>query len=127
MIQWLPETAVGKKPGVALHAQKRMAFLQGVQVKLDRDTYFSVIVCDIKAAIKRAFPSASRVGIRKAIAGAVPKMLPIFDVKYHGRQTVMMLDENGERIVTQMTSGIIQGDELSMLFFGLEGVGWQRG
>ena len=31
----------------------------------------------------------------------------------------MMLDENGELIVTQMTSGIIQGDELSMLFFGL--------
>jgi len=31
----------------------------------------------------------------------------------------MMLDENGELIVTQMTSGTIQGDELSMLFFGL--------
>ena len=31
----------------------------------------------------------------------------------------MMLDENGELIVTQMTSGIIQGDELSMLFFSL--------
>ena len=30
----------------------------------------------------------------------------------------MMLDD-GELIVTQMTSGIIQGDELSMLFFGL--------
>ena len=107
-----PETAVGAKSGVALHAQKIMAFLQGEQVKLNRDMYFSVIVCDIKAA----FPSASRVGIRKAIAGAVPKMLPIFDFKYHGRQTVMMLDENGELIVTQMTSGIIQGDELSMLF-----------
>jgi len=70
----------------------------------------------------------------KAIAGAVPKMIPIFDFKCHGRQTVMMLDENGELIVTQMTSGIIQGDELSMLFFGqsvhrddLEGVGWRRG
>jgi len=62
---------------------------------------------------------ASCVGIRKAIAVAVPKMLPIFDFKYHGRQTVMMLDENGELIVTQMTSGITQGDELSMLFFGL--------
>ena len=109
-----PETAVGAKSGVALHAQKMMAFLQGEQVKLDRDTYFSVIVSDIK----EAFLSASRVGIRKAIAGAVPKMLPIFDFKYHGRQTVMMLDD-GELIVTQMTSGIIQGDELSMLFFGL--------
>ena len=31
----------------------------------------------------------------------------------------MMLDENGELIVTQMTFGIIQGDELSMLLFGL--------
>ena len=34
-----PETAVGAKSEVALHAQKMMAFLQGGQVKLDRDTY----------------------------------------------------------------------------------------
>ena len=30
-----PETAVGEKSGVALHAQKMMAFLQGEQVKLE--------------------------------------------------------------------------------------------
>lgn len=80
-----------------------------------KDERFAVLKVDIKSAP----PKSHRGKMRRAVRERSPRLLGIFDFLYGAtnHHTFVTSDQGACRV--QQDHGIIQGSELSMLFFGL--------
>ena len=80
-----------------------------------QDDRFAVLKVDIKSA----FPWSNRKKMRKAVVKWLPEMIGIFDFLYGetNYHTFVTSDKGVCRV--EQDQGIIQGSELSMLFFGV--------
>ena len=80
-----------------------------------QDDRFAVLKVDIKSA----FPRSNRKKMRKAVVKWLPEMIGIFDFLYGetNYHTFVTSDKGVCRV--EQDQGIIQGSELSMLFFGV--------
>ena len=104
--------AVGTPNGMAkIVSTLKARVMQAIE---QADERFAVLKVDIKSA----FPRSHRKKIRRAVCERLPKMLGIFDFLYGAtnHHTFVTSDQGVCRV--QQDQGIIQGSELSMLFFG---------
>lgn len=73
----------------------------------------------LKVDIKSAFPLSDRVKMRTAVRQYLPKLLGIFDFLYNDTNHHIFMTRDQGVCRVQQEQGIIQGSELSMLFFGV--------
>lgn len=108
-----PDMAVGKPAGMERFIHRiRQKYDFARQEELEDYAFLQIDV-------KGAFPNTKRIELRKAIEADLPQFLPIFDLIYGSTNLHdAMTSDDGLQTISQ-ADGIIQGNELSTLFFML--------
>ena len=108
-----PDMAVGKPAGM-------QRFIHRIRQKFDvaRDQALKDYAF-LQIDVKGAFPNTKRKELREAIQADLPQFLPIFDLIYGDPNIHDVLTLDDGLLTIRQCDGIIQGNELSTLFFML--------
>ena len=105
--------AVGRRAGMEVILHKARAAYDNAKEANSKN--FTLLQLDIKGA----FPSTRRSMLRDTIQRDIPRMLPIYDMLYAENNTHYIIKQDGNIHEFHQHDGIIQGNELSTVFFML--------